>query len=85
MLSKLVYRLIGTFVYNYFYKGPDYIDFDDFKLRVWDDYIIKLILLYGMAFTILVPTCLIDNIGKMRFAAIVSVIALVYVIVVSLL
>jgi len=81
-LNRLVYKLSGSLVYNFFYKGEDYPSYSDFEKKIWHGLLLKAILMYGVAFFIIFPSCMIKNIGKMKFVSLLSIISILYVILV---
>ena len=74
--------MTGSLIFDFFYKGVGYETIEIFNEKIWDNYLTKALIMYGTAFVIMFPTCMIENIGKMRFAALLSILALIYLILV---
>jgi len=79
---KLVYKLLGSFMYDVYYQGSDYIDLDDFIKKVWSQYYMSFPILYGVNAIIVIPICLIKELSKMKNVSLAGLMCLIYVILV---
>ena len=72
--------LVGRVIYVFF-KENDYPSFGNYEDKVWDELKIKAIVLATIN-VFLIPLCLLNNIGKMKFFSLFGIIALFYTIMV---
>jgi len=75
----IAYKLIGGVVNelgNYGYQSMN----DFFENSFWSYYSFKFPIMYGLAFIVVLPLCLLKDISKMRFNSIFGVISLIFLV-----
>jgi amino acid permease len=75
----IAYKLIGGVVNefgNYGYQSMN----DFFEKSFWSYYSFKFPIMYGLAFFVILPLCLLKDISKMRFNSIFGVISLMFLV-----
>jgi len=73
---------MGSFMYDVYYQGDNYIDLDDFISKVWSQYYMSFSILYGVNAIIVIPICLIKELSKMKNVSLIGIVCLIYVILV---
>jgi amino acid permease len=78
-IYKLVYKLIGLFVYGFMVDKTEYVDFfEDYLPQVWGKAYVKFPIMFGICLLILIPLCLLKDISKMRMASLFSLCSLIF-------
>jgi len=79
----IIYDFLGNTVYSLFISQNDYPSYENnFKPEFWKKAYIIYPIMYGIASVILMPLCLLKDIGKMRFISLFGIISLLYTILV---
>ncbi len=65
-------------------QKDDYITLEQFFEKKWSDYLIKALLMYGTAYAVLFPICILKNMDKMKFITFLAVFSFVYLVLVSI-
>ena len=75
---KIVFDLLGSFIYSCFIALEDFSKYSDFKLNILERYYVLYPIMFSISIFILIPLCLIKDISKMRFISLFCVLTLLY-------
>ena len=73
----IIYSLIGRSYYEIFIDTGKYKNFEEYEEKVWDGAVLKYPIMFGTTLLV-VPLCLLKDIGKMRYASMFGICALIY-------